>query len=136
MIWNLVMSIVREIAVLPIGKVYAFARTVVIGLSFTLCSLPSQAETWVWKGDTKVSSVFPHESSFAFFVDDVNGTPVNPNGQCANRLNIVPSNPNYDAFVSAVMTALATQAVIHVEIDNDATACYTPVRRIRVFRVE
>lgn len=110
-------------------------RTMVfLCLSFTLLlSVPAEG-AFVWSTSRTVINLYPEDQGLTFFVDGptIGGS---CSGTTNTRMQILTSDPNYNAKVSAVMLAFSGQFRIQVAYDDTTLGdCAVRVNRVQVIR--
>lgn len=102
-------------------------------LSLVLFSIPAEAAI-VWSTPRNVINIYPENTGLTFFVDGetIGGT---CSGTTNTRMQILTSDSNYDAKVSAVMLAFSGQYRIYVAYDDTTLgSCSVRVNRVQVIR--
>jgi hypothetical protein len=84
-----------------------------------------------WASQRKIAYIYPSAGGFTFMLD---GDRVNPTSACeANRMILPLDAPNYQAIVSAIVTAFSSRLVVDVAYDASTTsACETVINRLVV----
>lgn len=93
--------------------------------------LPSlcQAEEF-WSGKTNITTLYPTSQTYVF-----NVTYSNPLSTCDNgtRFSIPPTNPNYTALVSTLVSAFMAGKQININVDSQSANCQPTINRFIVY---